>query len=293
MAKVLRLLHRRFSALHLFWLLPLTVVQMRCSRAVESMTFFHPESSNPVTPHGYEDVWVTTNDNVKLHGWYLKPANMVTGQRSPAILHCHGNGGDISNHVDSCNYLPESGIGVLIFDYRGYGRSDPARRLDRKQVLRDCEAAYTALKARPDVDPEHLGVMGYSLGGNFALQLALNHPEIRSVVCTSTFSSWPGVAGDFMPIIGPMFIPSGMSGVDALTQIGARTTTKPSFLFLHGGQDLAVNSRHSVLLDDAAKKAGLSTTLHIVPDAGHVTIYTPQVEKLVTTFFTDHLGMPR
>ena len=77
-------------------------------------------------------------DGVALHGWLIPPVARAEA-RTPWVLVCHGNGGNISHRLDLALVLRRCGAGVFLFDYRGYGRSEgaPARR------------ACTAMRRRP------------------------------------------------------------------------------------------------------------------------------------------------
>ena len=66
-----------------------------------------------------EDVWFDAADGTRLFGWYVKAAG------SPGVLlWCHGNAGNIGHRVEWLEMLCRAGANVLIFDYRGYGRSE-------------------------------------------------------------------------------------------------------------------------------------------------------------------------
>ena len=62
----------------------------------------------------YEDVEVTTEDGVQIHGW------LVPGPRAGTLLYCHGNAGNISHRLSKIEaFHNRLGLSILIFDYRG------------------------------------------------------------------------------------------------------------------------------------------------------------------------------
>lgn len=85
--------------------------------------------------------------------------------------------------------LAANGYIVLAVDlYRGMvtaNRSE-ARKLKRSvtgvRAVRDTKAAFNCLAARPDVDPRCIGSIGWSMGGSFALQLAIHEPRLAACV---------------------------------------------------------------------------------------------------------------
>ena len=83
---------------------------------------FYPLAELKSTPKEwglpYDDVTLTTSDNVRLHGWYL-PAK----ESKQVILFFHGNGGNISHRGDSIYIFHKLKLNVLIIDYPGYGES--------------------------------------------------------------------------------------------------------------------------------------------------------------------------
>ena len=96
----------------------------------------------------FEDVAIETEDGERLHGWW------VPARRGPAGAHvmlCHGNAGNVGDRVLHAALLCAAGLDVLLFDYRGYGRS--SGRPGEAGTYRDARAARAALLARDDVDP--------------------------------------------------------------------------------------------------------------------------------------------
>jgi dipeptidyl aminopeptidase/acylaminoacyl peptidase len=248
--------------------------------------FFHPAATTFQTPPEFEDVWFTTRDGKKLHAWYMPPLGRHPGDPpSPAVLHCHGNEGDVEAHRSTSEYLRAAGIGVLLFDYRGFGRSEPDRWITRRNLMDDTRAAYDALAARPDVDKARVGVFGYSLGGAFGTAIALEHPEVRCVCTVATFANWPGVASDFVPVLGHALIQTGMAVEDGAAALGRRP-----LLVVHGDRDSIVPFRHAERIAAAARAAGVDVTFLPQPGRGHLNIFTPGVKAAITAFFVKHLA---
>ncbi len=85
--------------------------------------------------------------------------------------------------------LASNGYIVLAVDlYRGKVTADrsQARKLKgslpRDRAIRDIKTAFDYLAARPDVDPKRIGAIGWSMGGDFALQLAIHEPQLAACV---------------------------------------------------------------------------------------------------------------
>lgn len=273
-------------------LLLIGVLFVRWTSMAESRVFYVPSREAFETPAGMEDVSIPAADGRTLHGWFIRPASTgkagASKERFPAVLHCHGNAGNVSSHVDYSAFLAEEGIAVLIFDYRGYGRSSPASGLDRYQLMEDSRAAMDYLLARPDVDPQRIGVLGVSLGGVFASKLAAERSEVKALCLISAFSGWSSVAGDHMPVLGWLLIPGGLDPAKSVASIAR----KMPLMIVHGEQDEIVNVRHAGVIEDAAKGAGLDVVKLIVPNADHNGVmFTDQGEdRAVGEFFAKALG---
>lgn len=253
---------RRGFAIRLALVFLVGVLVLRLTGWVERLVFYMPSRDAFVTPRGVEDFWITTPDGVKLHGWFLRAAGAQPGEKRPAILHCHGNAGNIESHADFSRWLVHRAVHVFIFDYRGYGKSDEAP-ISRRALRVDALAAYDALAARSDVDPARIGVYGVSLGASFALAVA-GERNAASVCTVSAFSSWAGVAGDHVPVLGPALIGRGLDGQQLVAKLGNRP-----YLIVHGALDVIVPPRHAERLEAAARKAGVPVERVSVGEAGH------------------------
>jgi uncharacterized protein len=124
----------------------------------------------------HEDVVLRTDDDVALAAWYVPSANRA------AVALLHGAGSTRSDVLDEAAMLAGAGFGVLMVDARGHGDSG-GRAMDFGWYGDSDVAAATAfLAARPDVDPERIGVVGLSMGAEEALGAIGSDDVIRAVV---------------------------------------------------------------------------------------------------------------
>jgi fermentation-respiration switch protein FrsA (DUF1100 family) len=165
------------------------------------MVFF-PSRAQAGTPADwglrYEDLRFDTDDGVSLHGWYIPAA----GARQ-VVLFLHGNAGNISHRGESLEIFHRLGVNVLIFDYRGYGRSGGAP--SEAGLYRDAGAAWRYLTEIRGVDPADILIFGRSLGGAVAARLASRVPA-GGVILESTFSSARDLAHSVFPLLGRLVV---------------------------------------------------------------------------------------
>jgi uncharacterized protein len=130
-----------------------------------------PASTDLGLPH--EDVRFETSDGLTLHGWYIPSEN------GAAIIDFPGRKPLTMTHA---RMYARHGYGVLLFDRRGEGRSDGEGNLFGWGGEKDINAAVHFLKARPDVDPERIGGIGFSVGGELMLEAAAKNKDLAAVV---------------------------------------------------------------------------------------------------------------
>ena len=78
--------------------------------------------------------------------------------------------------------LARHGYGVLVFDRRGEGESEGDPNLFGWQGERDVHAAVAFLRRRPDVDPERIGGIGLSVGGEMMIEAAAESTALKAIV---------------------------------------------------------------------------------------------------------------
>jgi hypothetical protein len=221
---------------------------------------FYPERGLAWTPAdlglSYEDAAITTADDVRLHGWY------VAGRRRETMLWMHGNAGNISHRVDILRLLHDTvGAGVLMVDYRGYGRSEGSP--SEQGLYSDARAALAYLRGRPDVDPTRLVYFGQSLGSAVALELAIEDPPYR-LILENPFTSIRAMARAIFPAPLALLAPASF---DNLSKIGR---LRSPLLVIHGDRDEVVPFEQGKDLFGAAPEP---KTFYEIRNAAHNDTY--------------------
>jgi uncharacterized protein len=229
---------------------------------LNSLLFF-PARKHVATPAqaglGYEDVAIATGDGERLHGWWVPtPAPTAVAH----VLLCHGNAGNVGDRVIHAALLCAAGLDVLLFDYRGYGRS--TGRPSEPGTYRDAHAARSQLLARPEVNPDRVVYLGESLGGAVALALAVTHPP-AGLVLMSTFTSVRDMARRHYPLVPPALVPDAYPSLRRIRELRA------PLLVIHGDRDEIVPPLHAETLFEAAPHP---KRLHMIEGVGHNDLVT-------------------
>ncbi len=171
---------RAFASLtRILALLIVVVFLLRIFNVFESYAFYVPARTGAQPPAHVEPV-TFTSDGLTIQGWFIPAPGSSQANPAPAVLHCHGNAGDMGSHIDYAEFITSAGVSVLMFDYRGYGDSESGGPIrSRHAFMRDTRAAFEHLRTRADVDRSRLGVYGVSLGANFAAALAAEDQDIK------------------------------------------------------------------------------------------------------------------
>ena len=136
----------------------------------------------------FQDLTLSSADGARISAWFF-PADPDSPRRHTALLVCHGNGGNISHRLLTCRTLLQTGASVMVFDYRGYGRSEG--QLNEEGTYLDAQAAHDWLRRQglTTIIP-----IGESLGGAVAAELALRE-TVAGLVLVGAFTSIVASAG--------------------------------------------------------------------------------------------------
>jgi dipeptidyl aminopeptidase/acylaminoacyl peptidase len=221
-----------------------------------------------------EAVTLTAGDGVEFYNQLFLPPDLRPGERRPALVFIHGGSrrqmllGYHYMHFYHMayavnQYFANRGWVVLSVNYRsgiGYGRAfrnAPERGREGNAEYRDIEAAGRWLQARPDVDPERVGVWGLSYGGILTAQaLARNSDVFAAGVDMAGVHLW----GDEVEPESVAYRSSSVSEVERWTS---------PVLLIHGDDDRNVDFSQTVGLVQALRAHGVPHELIVFPDEVH------------------------
>ncbi len=205
-------------------------------RWFEYSQIYHPSRVMDAAPaqlgRPFEDVFIPVEDGERINAWYFPAANAG----SPVFLVCHGNAGNISHRLDLASLLLEAGGGVLLVEYRGYGRSDG--KPGEENTYRDAQAAYHWLIAK-GIAGTNIIAYGESLGGGIASELAARDP-VAALILQSTFTSMPDLGAELFPWLPVRLI----STIKYNTRAKLPKLREP-VLILHSRQDDLIAFHHA------------------------------------------------
>lgn len=255
--------------------------------------YYHPDSRSFDTPAGVEDLRLSTADGVGLHAWFVPAPRLESGAsaRAPVVIVCPGSRTQIDELAPLVRPLgAKADASLLLLSYRGYGRSDPVARVTREGTVRDALAAVDAALRRPDVDPEKIAVLGYSIGGIPALAVAAERPEIRCVVVGGTYATARLALEDHEQAWAHLLIGDDHDPQASAARLGPR----PLMVF-HGRLDGVIPPYHALLIAAAAMRQGTPVSLRIADNAGHRTILEddPGLLDAIATFLGRAWALPR
>lgn len=226
-----------------------------------SVLFPRPPRPARSPVEGRPDVQVTWLGG-EVEAWYLAPGGADGGHPVPVVVFTHGNGELIDYWLDEFEIVRSWGVGVLLVEYPGYGRSggDPAEETITRTML----DAFDYLAARPDVDPERIVAYGRSVGGGAAGAL-VRHRPVAALVLESSFTSVRRMArrhGLFGPLVR-----------DPFDTLGAVAGFEGPVLVIHGRDDRIIPAAHGLALAERARAGEL-----VMLDCGHNDCPRPWVQ---------------
>ena len=237
----------------------------------ERLTFFpskFPVGNWEPNDLAFEDVSFQAADGVKLHGWFLKHA-----APRAAVLYCHGNAGNVSFEAELLKFLHDRlSVSVLELDYRGYGKSEGTPTVEG--VLLDARAAREMLAQKEQLQPSQIVLMGRSLGGAIAVDLAKD--GARGLILESTFTSLRETAAEHYPAaLVALLVPSRLESLKTIASY------RGSLLISHGDADDTIPFAHGQRLFAAATGP---KTFVIIPGGNHNSPQTVEYYEKLDAF---------
>ncbi len=255
----------------------------------------------PVDPAAYgletEPVRFPSRDGLLLGGYWI-PAR----RRRGTVILLPGHGGSLDPDLIYAPALVRRGYDVLLFDFRGHGRSQGEHVSWGYHERLDLLGALDFLKSR---DVEHVGVMGFSMGAAVAIRTAPEADAVAAVVSDGCYADllgairgWAaarGVHGKAVEWFGHLVLKMAgwrlgcrLEDASPIHWVG-RVSPRP-ILFIQGEYDPYVPSRDFLLLWNTAREP---KEQWVVPGAGHREadkMYPAAYRQHVLGFFDRHLA---
>ena len=216
-----------------------------------------------------EEINLTTDDNVRLHGWFLKNSKV---KPAPLIIFFGGNSDDVTNYVINIDNLKNWNTALI--NYRSYGLSEG--QPNEKNLFKDSLAIYDYFASRPDINKEKIIVMGHSLGTGVAIYVAQNRP-VKKIVLISPYANIKNVAQNIFILFPVKFMLRNK--FDSLSRA---PLIKTPLLAIAATKDLLIPISHTINL--IKHWAGPSELKLIWGDGHHSVVFNDLCWQYVNEF---------
>jgi len=209
-------------------------------RANETAFVFHPNAYGgramvaPIAELPAEPVRIRSMDSLDLSAWVIPPA--PSADTAPLwMLFLHGNAANFSVPARQAwaRALRAQGVGLVMFDYRGYGASADGP-LHEAGLYRDARSVYEWMVNVRGIEAARIVIFGHSLGSGVATHLAAN-VEAAGLVLEGAFTSIPDVGAGRYP-----WLPIRWLARERFASEGRADSIAMPKLILHARDDAAV-----------------------------------------------------
>lgn len=178
----------------------------------------------------YEERWIPVGANGdRLHAFWA-PADEAG---APVLLYLHGARWNLTGSVTRIERWRNLGFHVLAIDYRGFGKSTEASPSEQL-AYEDAEAAWDYLARAEPARPRY--IVGHSLGGAVAAELAVRRPDASGLVLEATFTS----IRDMVEHTAWRFVPVGLILTQEFDTLSKVPRLRLPTLIVHGTSDRVV-----------------------------------------------------
>lgn len=237
------------------------------------------------TEDGRPDILWIENVQVPTLEIYLPTARHATGQ---AVVIFPGGGyvglGYDWEGTDIAKWLNTRGIAAFVLKYRL--PPSPSLKVAHQAPLMDAQRSVRVVRSRSAqwrIDPDKIGVMGFSAGGHLAATLGNRYAErlvepdpLDSVSARPDFLILAYPVITFQPDNGTFVSRRNLLGEEPDPRLldyysnerQVHSGTPPAFL-VHSGDDPVVPPAHSIQFYESLQEHGIPAELHIYPYGGH------------------------
>lgn len=215
----------------------------------------------------------------------------VNGKALPMIVMSHGTGGSYLGHFDTAIALADAGFVVVAMNHAGDNHADQSRSveiMDRpRQVSRVIDHMLSSWEGRAAIDPQRIGMFGFSAGGFTTLAIIGGVPDFTKIgpMCQQH-------PGDFACQLvaksqSPVVAPAATAVADARIKVAVIAAPALGFTFSPDGlKNVKVpvqlwRAENDVIVPHPRYAEAVRLALpeapdyHVVPNAGHFDFLAP------------------
>src|SRR5438876_138020 len=232
-----------------------------------------------------------TNEGQNIQGWLVPPAKVEAGRKYPMVVLIHGGPSSVTTSEWPASFgmsraiiaaLSTRGYYALLPNPRGsYGQGEDFTRANVKDFgggdLRDDLAGADAAIKKYPIDPNRLGVMGWSYGGFMTMWTVTQTDRFRAAVAGAGIANWQSYYGQ--NLIDHWMIPFFGASVyddpavyEKSSPIRFIKNVKTATLVVVGERDAECPASQSHEFWHALKTLGVPTQLIVYPGEGHLFI---------------------
>jgi dienelactone hydrolase len=218
----------------------------------------------------------------------------------PGVVMCHGfTASRMEAHflfVTIARQLESLGLAVLRFDFAGSGESDGEfGDMTMSAEVDDAQAALGFLLRQGEIDPQRVGLLGYSLGGGVAAILAGRRAGDVRAVCLVAGTASPARLASFirmgkheahlakhnyLDIFGLKVSRAFLQDLEKVDPPGDLARYPGPVLLIHGDYDSSVPPSETKAFYDARTRHREHTRMVTVPNADHAFSSIPLTHEL-------------
>ncbi len=223
----------------------------------------------------------TTSENVKLHGWMIKPSNFNFTRKYPVFMTQYSGPGSqsVTDSWKGTGYwwnqmIAQAGYIVVCVDGRGTGaRGEEFKKMTYLQLghyetLDQIEAAKY-LGMQPYVDKNRIGIFGWSYGGYMSSLCILKGNDVfKAAIAVAPVTNWKWYDSVYTERYMRTTV-DNVKGYADNSPVYFADRLKGNYLLVHGMADDNVHFQHSVEMANALIKANKQFDTYYYPNRNH------------------------
>jgi dipeptidyl aminopeptidase/acylaminoacyl peptidase len=223
-----------------------------------------------------QQVKVPGIDGLMLPATLYSPRGCNAG-RKPAIVLLHGWLDKKATDPELewyASLFAEEGYVVLVPLMRGWGGGQNDCGLSQPA---DTVRMIEWLASQPGVDPDRIGIVGYSFGGQVALLTGALTPRVKEIISYAGPTDWASLNAQVpwpwhwasLDALVPWYPKECRSDLDSRSPVSVASRIKAPVLLIQGDADTTVPPEQAEEMENALRTSGDSVQLYLESGAGH------------------------